>query len=163
MTKKLASTPKIKYIHGDQNALDQIKLLWEGLNQCMCERSIYFKQHFVAMTWEIRKSELLKQAACGLMRIDIGIDEITSEAVGYLVSSFNSEKIGCVESIFVSEGYRGIGIGDKLMRNALAWMNEYGAIEKVLEVTVGNENVYGFYGRYGFLPRQTLLKQVKNV
>jgi hypothetical protein len=34
-------------------------------------------------------------------------------------------------------------------------------VEKVVEVSVGNESAWGFYGRYGFLPRKTLLKQVK--
>lgn len=46
------------------------------------------------------------------------------------------------------------------MSNALAWMEEKGAVEKVLEVTVGNEQVHGFYERFGFLHRQTLFKQV---
>jgi diamine N-acetyltransferase len=161
MAKKTACSPKMKYIYGDQTTLDQIKTLWEGLNRCMGERSTYFKQHFAAMTFTKRKTELLKKAACGLMRVNVAVDELSGVAVGYLVSSVTSEKIGCVESIFVSETYRGIGVGDKLMRNALAWMEENGAVEKVLEVTVGNEQAYGFYGRYGFLPRQTLLKQVK--
>ena len=95
------------------------------------------------------------------MRVDIAVEELSGEAVGYLVSSVSSENIGCVESIFVSATCRGIGVGNKLMRNALAWMEEKGATEKVLEATVGNEQVFGFYARYGFLPRQTLLKQVK--
>jgi ribosomal protein S18 acetylase RimI-like enzyme len=81
--------------------------------------------------------------------------------VGYLVSSLSAERIGVVESVFVSEGYRRLGIGEALMRRALAWMDQNGAVEKTLEVTVGNEPVFGFYGRFGFLPRQTLLKQVK--
>ena len=160
MAKKVAQTMKIKYVHGDQNMLDQIRLLWEDLNRCMCECATYFKQHFLGMTFQKRKAELLENAACGLLHVDLAVDEATGEAVGYLVSSFNSKKTGTVESIFVCEAYRGMGIGDWLMRNALAWMDQNGAETKVLEVTVGNEQVYGFYGRYGFLPRQTLLKQV---
>jgi ribosomal protein S18 acetylase RimI-like enzyme len=160
MPKKVGGL-KIKYLVSDQTELDQIKMLWDGLNRLMGERSTFFKQHFIVMTWAKRKSELLKKAACGLMRIDIAIDELSGEAVGYLVSSVNSEKVGFVESIFVSETCRGIGVGDKLMRNALAWMEQNNVAEKILEVTVGNEQAYGFYGRYGFLPRQTLLKQVK--
>jgi diamine N-acetyltransferase len=152
---------KIKFTTSDQTSLDQIKPLWEGLNRLMGGRSTYFKQHFAVMTWARRKADLLKKAACGSMHIDFAIDEKTGETVGYLVSSVNSEKLGCVESIFVSETYRGLGIGDTLMRNALSWMEQNGAVEKILEVTVGNEQAYGFYCRYGFLPRQTLLKQVK--
>jgi len=158
-----ASKPKIVYLHGDESRLDEIKVLWERLNQCMNERSTYFKPHFAAMTFNKRKSELLKKASCGLMRVDLAVDELCGEVVGYLVSSVNSEKIGCVESIFVSELCRGIGVGDRLVRNALAWMEEKGAVEKTLEVTVGNEQVHGFYERFGFLPRQTLFKQVRTL
>jgi diamine N-acetyltransferase len=154
-------TPSIRYIHGDQTNLDQIKPLWEGLNRCMGERSTYFKRHFETRTWEIRRVELLKNAASGLMRVELAVDEETAKAVGYLVSSVNSEKLGTVESIFVSEGYRGLGVGESLMKNALAWMDQNGIVEKIVEVTVGNEQVYGFYERFGFLPRQTLLKQLK--
>ena len=161
MVKKTANVPKIRYEQGDQSMLDQIKVMWEGLNQRMGERSIYFKQHFMSMTFEKRKADLLAKAAQGLMRVDLAVDDATGEAVGYLVSSFTLQTIGTVESIFVCEAYRGIGVGDGLMKSALAWLDQNGAVEKVLEVTVGNEQVYGFYGRYGFLPRQTLLKQVK--
>jgi diamine N-acetyltransferase len=160
MTEK-ACTPKIRFNQSDQSSLDQIKELWEGLNRCMGDRSLYFKQHFTAMTWVKRESELLEKAAGGQILVDIAFDDQADVAVGYLVSSVNSEKVGCVESIFVSEAYRGLGIGELLMQKALEWMDENGAAEKILEVTVGNEQVYGFYGRFGFLPRQTLLKQVK--
>ncbi len=163
MEKKSASTPKVKYIHDDQTALDQIKGLWEGLNRCMGESSTYFKQHFAAMTWEKRKADLLEKAAKGLMRVDLAVDEATGQAVGYLVSSVNSKKIGEIESIFICEAYRGLGVGDRLMKNALAWMDQKGSVEKIVEATVGNEQVFGFYERYGFLPRLIQLKQVKKV
>ena len=37
------------------------------------------------------------------------------------------------------------------------------SVEKVVEASVGNEQVFGFYGRYGFLPRLIQLKQIKKV
>lgn len=160
MAKKAARTITIKYVHGNQNMLDEIRALWEALNRCMYERSTYFKQHFAGMNFQKRKAELLEKATCGLLRVDLAVDEATGKTIGYLVSSLDSNKTGTVESIFINEEYRGIGIGDSLMRKVLAWMDQNGAETKVLEVTVGNEQAYGFYGRYGFLPRQTLLKQV---
>ena len=105
---------------------------------------------------------MLKKAAGGQMRVDIALDvEADGAAVGYLVSSVSVERVGTVESIFVLEAYRGLGVGDTLMRTALSWMDENSVTEKIIEVTVGNEQVHGFYGRFGFMPRQTLLKQVK--
>ena len=64
-----------------------------------------------------------------------------------------------MDSIFVDAKYRGFGIGDLLMRSALEWMEQEGAVTKIVEVAQGNEVAFGFYGTYGFLPRKTLLKQ----
>lgn len=122
----------------------------------MGERTVHFKQHFAAMTWETRRTQLLKNAKGGQIHIDDAIDAGAGVPVGYLASSLSPEKLGTVESIFVLEAYRGLGIGESLMNRALAWMDQNGAVEKVLEVTVGNEQVYGFYARFGFMPRQTL-------
>ena len=69
--------------------------------------------------------------------------------------------MGEIKSIFVSETYRHRGVGEVLMQKALAWMEKQGALEKVVEVTAGNEAAWGFYAHYGFLPRKTLLKQIK--
>jgi ribosomal protein S18 acetylase RimI-like enzyme len=71
----------------------------------------------------------------------------------------NSEKIGEIESIFVCEAFR--GVGDSLIKNALAWMDQKGAETKTVEVSVGNEPAFDFYGRYDFLPRKTVLLQRK--
>ena len=161
MAKKMVAKPKIRYIQCDQTQLDQIKTLWEGLNRYMGERSTYFKQHFAAMTWEKRRADLLEKATKGIMRIDLAVDEATGQSVGYLVSSVNTKKMGEIESIFVSEAYRGLDVGDQLMQNALAWMDQNGSVEKIVEASVGNEQVFGFYGRYGFLPRLIQLKQIK--
>ncbi len=113
------------------------------------------------MTFEGRKNDLLKKAAVGCMRVDIAIDEANEVAVGYTVSTVNSEKTGEIESIFVSEAYRGMGIGEILIEKALVWMDQKGAVAKIVEVSVGNEQAIGFYSKYGFLPRKTVLKQVK--
>ncbi len=151
----------IRYVGGDQTLLDQIQLLWEGLNQIMCQRSTHFKEHFAAMTFARRKADLLEKAAVGLMHVDLAVDQTSGQNVGYLVSSLNRKKVGEIESIFVSEEYRGQGVGGHLMRNALKWMDQNGAVDKVVEATVGNESVLGFYARFGFLPRLLQLKQLK--
>ena len=54
-----------------------------------------------------------------------------------------------------------MGIGGVLMRAALSWMEDKAVLEKVVEVSVGNEAAWGFYDQFGFKPRLTLLKQVK--
>jgi len=157
-----ASPPKIKYVHGDQNMLEEVRELWEKLNRFHCERSEHFKQHYCGMTFEKRKSDLLKKAATGKMRVDIASDEATCRKIAYLVSTLDSAMVGEIESVYVEEPYRRMGVGGRLMQNALDWMDQNGAVEKNVEVSFGNESAWGFYGRFGFLPRKTTLKQVKS-
>jgi diamine N-acetyltransferase len=151
----------VKFIHGDEALLDQIRVLWEALNSHHLSSSTNFKQHYQDMTFEKRKSDLLKKAIAGKMRVDLAVDEVIGQNVGYCVSSLNQEKIGEVESIFVDSDYRGSGVGDSLMKKALCWMDQEGAVSKIVEVASGNEEAFCFYAKYGFLPRKTLLKQMK--
>ena len=153
--------PKIKYTHGDQSLLDTVKPLWLELNIYHCSRSEHFKSSYRAMTFEKRKADLLKKAVGGEMRVDLAVDEATGKGAGYVVSSVSAEKVGEIESVYVNDAYRRMGVGDRLMRSALAWMDQKGAVEKLVEVSVGNEVAWGFYGRFGFKPRKTVLKQTE--
>ncbi len=110
------------------------------------------------MNFEKRKATLHKKASLGELWVDLAFDETTGEAVGYVVSSV-IDKVGEVDSVFVKKTYRRIGIGDMLMQQALAWMTWRSAETKIVDVSVGNEGAFDFYGRYGFLPRKTVLQQ----
>jgi ribosomal protein S18 acetylase RimI-like enzyme len=113
------------------------------------------------MTFEKRKVAILKKTVGGELRVDLAVDEGTCKGIGYVVSSINAEKIGEIESVYVDSAYRRLGVGRTLMRSALAWMDQKGTVEKVVEVSVGNEVVWGFYGKFGFKPRKTALKQTE--
>jgi ribosomal protein S18 acetylase RimI-like enzyme len=155
-------TSTIKYLQGDGKMLAEIESLWKILNQYHCERSKHFKEHYSGMTFELRKAQLLNKSRDGKLRVDLAVDQASGSAVGYVVSSMNAQKIGEVESIFVRAEYRGLGIGGSLLTKALAWMDQSGAVEKIVETSIGNEQAWRFYGRFGFLPRKTILKQVKS-
>ena len=157
----MGNKQKIRYSHGDQALLDKIKLLWEELNKHHCQHSLNFKDHYNQMTFKKRKFDLLQKSLSGKMRVDLAVDEVSGCTVGYCVSSINREKTGEIESIFVNVTYRRLGIGDSLIRNALSWLDKEEAVAKIVEVGEGNEHSLGFYARYGFLPRKTVLKQVK--
>ena len=111
------------------------------------------------MTFEKRKAYWLKKAASAELRVDIASDVMTGQNVGYCVSSIDEDKTGEIESLFVASTYRGLGVGDNLMRRVLAWMDEKGTVAKIVEVATGNEQAFGFYNRYGFFTRKTVLKQ----
>jgi diamine N-acetyltransferase len=163
MQNNSAKKPKIKYTHGNQKFLNEIKTLWEGLNEHHLLLSLYFKQHYQTLTFEARKADLQKKARKTQMRIDLATDKTIKQHVGYIISTIDKEKTGEIDSIFVNPSYRGFGIGDALMKNSLAWMDNKGVVSKIVEVGVGNEQAFGFYSRYGFYPRKTLLKQIKEI
>jgi ribosomal protein S18 acetylase RimI-like enzyme len=152
--------PNIKYVSGNEVLLDSIRLLWEGLNRHNFELSPYFRQYYADMNFEKRKAVLLKKAVSAELRVDIAMDIVTGQNVGYCVSSVDEEKTGEIESIFVVSDFRGFGIGDSLMKKALTWMEKKRAVAKIVEVAVGNEQVLCFYNRYGFCTRKTVLKQI---
>jgi len=159
----LTEKPKIKYRNGNQTILNEVRSLWEELNQYHCECSKHFKEHYLNMTWQKRRYTLLKRATDGALFVEIAQDENTDRQIGYVIASLNVDKIGEIESIYVQLPYRSLGIGDKLMKDSLGWMEQNGVNEKQVEVSVGNEIAWGFYGRYGFMPRKTLLKQIKKI
>ncbi len=161
MATNSADKSKITYIHGGQNLLDQVRAMWEELNRYHCECSTHFREHYLGMTWQKRKYTLKKHALDGVLSVEIALDGSTGQKVGYVISTVNKDGTGEVESIYVDATYRGLGIGDQLMHKTLEWMDQNGATAKQVEVSVGNEVAWGFYGRYGFLPRKTLLKQLK--
>jgi ribosomal protein S18 acetylase RimI-like enzyme len=161
MGKKESTKPNIKYIHGDQTLLNDVRGMWEALNRYHCDRSEHFKQHYRTMTFEKRKAALLKKAEGGEMCVDIAVDEVTEKGVGYIVSTVDPDRVGEIQSVYIEAAYRRMGVGGALMRNALNWMDQKGVTEKLVEVSYGNEAAWGFYGRFGFIPRLTLLKQVK--
>ncbi|MGD0071187.1 MAG: GNAT family N-acetyltransferase [Candidatus Bathyarchaeia archaeon] len=152
--------PRIKYVHGDGGMLDEIKVLWETLNRHHLSVSPYFKDYYLTLTFEERKRAILQRASGGEVRVDLALDA-SGELVGYCVSSIDRWLTGEIDSIFVGAKYRGQGIGRALMEKALAWLNGKGAKKKIVSVAVGNEQAYGFYSRFGFLPRRTLLEQKK--
>jgi ribosomal protein S18 acetylase RimI-like enzyme len=160
MGEHLVNKPRIKYVHGDGGMLDEIKVLWETLNRHHLSVSPYFKDYYLTLTFEERKRAILQRASGGEVRVDLALDA-SGELVGYCVSSIDRWLTGEIDSIFVGAKYRGQGIGRALMEKALAWLNGKGAKKKIVSVAVGNEQAYGFYSRFGFLPRRTLLEQKK--
>jgi ribosomal protein S18 acetylase RimI-like enzyme len=148
----------ITYISGNISLIDRIKPLWEELNQQHLSLSPYFKGYYQTSTFQERKQAFLQKSLGGDVRVDLALDS-SSKLVGYCVTSIDNLATGEVDSIFVNPQYRGQGIGRALMEKALEWLNSKGVKRKLVFVAVGNEQAYGFYSRFGFLPRRTLLEQ----
>lgn len=147
----------ISYIRSGVKGLEMIAPLWMKLNEFHKERSLKFSDHFNRLTWEKRKSSLIEKAQQGNMLVECAKNK--GVMIGYCVSSV-VDGTGEVESIFIEKEFRGCGIGDTFMKRALKWMDAQNVARKVVSVAVGNEEAFGFYQRYGFYPRATILMQV---
>jgi ribosomal protein S18 acetylase RimI-like enzyme len=146
----------IHFIHGSKNFLDDIQFFWEKLNKHHELISPYFKDDFQTYTFQQCKEKLLKKYQKGKLHFEIAKDQ--DLAIGYIISAISEDGVGEIESIFVQQEYQRRSIGDELMRRALAWLMVEKTDSIVIDVAVGNEQVYNFYVRYGFCPRVTRLK-----
>lgn len=151
----------ITYVSGGRELLDEVEPLWIGLREHHKVRSEHFRNEFENISFDIRKKMLEDKAYEGSVLVEVAEDSDTGKAVAYCISSVNRLKQGELESIFVEAEYRGRGIGDRLIKRSIDWMDEAGAYAKVIAVVTGNEKALGFYARYGFLPRQYILKQIR--
>jgi ribosomal protein S18 acetylase RimI-like enzyme len=154
---------KISYVLGNERLFDYVKELWEELNKLHRLKSLHFDDFYKTLNFETRKANLLKKSKTGSIRVEIAIDDKTQNKVGYCVSSVDKDKIGEIESIYVMENYRNLNIGEELMNNALKWMDDVETIKKVVTVASGNEQVFGFYEKFGFYTRKIELEQIKKI
>ncbi len=146
----------------DSSDLDSIASLWNKLREHQRNLSPHFPDHYEKRNWKSRKAELLQKSESGGFHAVVAIDRSMKKIIGYCVSTISSDEQGCLESIYIDPEYRQSGIGDKLMRQALEWMDKKQAKTKTLTVGVGNERVLGFYSRYGFYPKLITVEQVKS-
>jgi [ribosomal protein S5]-alanine N-acetyltransferase len=160
--KAMSKNREIEYIEKNREDLDLVQPLWEKLNAHHLAISLDFKDHFQKMNFKIRKEELLKKSRDGALHIVLARDRQTGQYVGMSVASLNAEKLGELESIYVEKDYRGGDIGDGLITRVLGWLESMAAATITLGVGGGNENVFGFYRRYGFYPRITILERKKS-
>ncbi|MBN1874049.1 MAG: GNAT family N-acetyltransferase [Anaerolineae bacterium] len=150
---------EIIYIIGSTELLNVVGPLWEKLNVHHAERSPYFGIQYAEGTYAERRARLLEKAESAILRVELAWESETGYNIGYCVSSV-TEAAGVIESIFIEADYRGQGIGDTLMQHALTWMDSHNVSVKQVVVAVGNEEAFGFYARYGFRPRHTILRQL---
>jgi ribosomal-protein-alanine N-acetyltransferase len=89
------------------------------------------------------------------------VAELCGEIVGYIMcrtlwrrsffGNFFMGRVGHIISIAVKEGYRGRGVGTKLLVEAMRRLHTYyGAREVYLEVRVSNERAIRLYKKLGF-------------
>lgn len=141
----------INYYSGNEELCDEIEKLWLELREVHSCKSTYFNEHFKNTPFSSRKDQFMKQAKEGILRIILAkCDE--NKVVGFCVSTVE-ERIGEIQSICISEEYRNMGIGDRLMEKSLEWIRSNNVDKILVKVAVGNEEVFSFYEKHNFYPR----------
>lgn len=148
-----------EFINGSKELLNLVQPLWEKLNKHHEINSNYFSDKFKNLKFEVRKNNLVKDSNLEI-KIDLIKDMEKGLYVGYCISTINKELMGEIESLFVEKEYRKYGLGDKLMNNAIEWLNSKGAKTKRICVAEGNENILEFYKKHGFYKRRVVLEQI---
>ena len=151
------SHPTINFVSGCTELLGAIQPLWEKLNKHHASVSPHFRQDFSSYSFEQRTANLLKKHEKSAVRIVIAQSSL--QPVGYIICAIGKNRVGEIGSIYVDEAFRGQGVGENLMGQALAWLESQHSESKVIDVAVGNEDAYQFYAKFGFYPRVTTLKQ----
>jgi ribosomal protein S18 acetylase RimI-like enzyme len=156
--------PQIEFISADQNGLDRIKFLWEGLCEHHYKNSIHFKDRYAKMTFDLRKADLLKKLDHGKMRIDVAIESESKNPVGYCINTIIYEPAleGEIDSLFVHPDFRRKGIAEKLMKLAQEWFDSNKVTSRKIVVAAGNEEVFSFYEKFGFYHKFSTLENKSN-
>lgn len=143
----------ITYKEGSKDFIDNIKPLWEALAKHHQEKSLHFGSFFDHFNFEMRKPYFEKSE-----NLKIIIAYKDEEAIGYIVSSVTGKKAE-IESLYIKNDYRGLKIGDEFMSRSLNWIETFDVNKTILGVSVGNDDVFSFYEKYGFYPRTSILER----
>jgi diamine N-acetyltransferase len=149
---------ELKFIEGCAELLDTVRPLWEKLNALHAEKSPHFAEAFAKTSFSARKAGLKNKAIKGQLLVILAVTE-ADECIAYSVCSVDKEsrdsgtdRVGEIDSMFVSVPYRRQGIGRKLVKRCMEWFEENQAQKVVVSVGVGNEEVLEFYKSFGLLP-----------
>ena len=154
--------PNIEYIEGSEELLSSIEPLWLKLSQHHQSVTKDQGNRFISFPFQRRMDVLLYKARGESIRVDLAKDADSGQTIGYSLSSIVDTGIGKegeIESLYIEPNYRSLSIGEKMMQNALDWMDGKGVTRKKVGVVYGNERAFKFYEKFGFYPGATILRQ----
>lgn len=144
-------------IEKDISEIGLIQSLWEKLNLVHLEKSVYFKIKYENFTFNKRIESINKKAQKGIIKLDMLLDKDMGSYVGYCLSSIE-DNLGEIESIYIENKYRKLGLGVKLMTSALKWFEEHEVTNISIGVAYGNDEALPFYKSFGFNIASYVLK-----
>lgn len=138
---------KYEHIVTDIKGIMRAKPLWEALLKALSHKSIHFPQVYAELTFDKKLEKLNKKA-----KIRLELVRYENIDIGFCLCSVDAEGNGELDALYITESHRAKGLGDSLVVNAKSWFEACNAKDIKLNVTYGNEQVFPFYAKHGFLP-----------
>jgi ribosomal protein S18 acetylase RimI-like enzyme len=145
----------IEYQLGGPELLDRTALLWEKLREFHAELDLRWAALTRRRVWEERRADLLAKAQSGQMLVELAVYQ--DIPIAYCIATIDGKQRGEIDSLYVSEDWRGRGIGRCLLMKSLDWLKSEGTSIQQLAVREGNEKALTFYQRCGFAPLMRIL------
>ncbi|MCB2294251.1 GNAT family N-acetyltransferase [Clostridium algoriphilum] len=145
-------------VEKSKNELKLMKPFWILLNSIRFNKSIYFKKDYEELKFEKRMEIIYEKAQKGKIKFNMLLDNNNGKYIGYSLSSIENN-LGEIESIYIDVKYRRIGLGGKIMRDALNWFEVNSITDIQMNVVYANVEALLFYERYGFYIGNYILKR----
>jgi len=79
-------------------------------------------------------------------------------ATFFELSSVKADLVGCLSQFYIKDGYRQYGIGSKLFRMSMEWLDQFKEVEDYfIFVSNGNDHALEFYQQKGFTVSHDIL------
>lgn len=134
------------------NHIEEIKELWQELNEHHRKLSTHFKDHFATFTFNQRIQNLI-----GKEKYSVFLARADESKIGYCIASYDKET-GEIDSIYIKPESRGKGLGRILMTEAMHWLEKQKCKDIRVYIADGNENVKSFYRKFGFAERFSVMQ-----
>lgn len=140
---------------GGPELLDRVEPLWWQLRQHHADLPTVWRSLVLDSSFDKRRASLLAKAPQGMFVV---LASTRGADIGYCVSSINRDA-GEVDSIYVIDAHRRIGVGQMMMEPTLEWFDEHNLKSIVVDIMDGNAAAESFYARYGLQRRSVRLQR----
>lgn len=164
----------IKYELLENNEVDCLKDLCNDLMAFQKSKSKVTPERFDSMTFETRLMPSIKGARDNYFIIAKDGDDVVAYAYSNIcnknvynsgafgkffeMDSVQGDYVGCLSQFYIKESYRGKGIGSKLFKESINWINSYEDIMDIfIFVSNGNDDALNFYKSKGFKSSHDIL------
>ena len=150
---------EISFVSGGVELLGDVAPLWQRLRDHHVKLNGPFTTEIAAQTFEKRAGGWKTEGNHGEVLVDVAWAD--DRAIGYCVTTIDLRgEMGEIDSLFVLEEFRRRGIGDRLVRRALQWLDDNEVKDRVVYVICENDPALKFYARFGFVARTVVMKQI---